>query len=100
MAFSLSLYFSSLSVFPSQDYCERDMRHENDEIIISGERHKLCDDGETKGSARGREREGTQQQNMNMKEEILCPLCLLCCVINLQILLPSADVIHSAARGG
>lgn len=26
---------------------------------------------------------------MNMKEAFLCPLCLLCCVINLQILLPS-----------
>lgn len=26
---------------------------------------------------------------MNMKEGILCPLCLLCCIINLQIVLPS-----------
>lgn len=36
-----------------------------------------------------RERESTQQQNMNMNEGILCPLCSLYCVINLQILLPS-----------
>lgn len=55
-------------------------------MVISGDINE-SDNRETKGSAR--ERGSTQQQNMNMNEGILCPLCSLCCVINLQILLPS-----------
>lgn len=82
----LLISFLLISQFFSQDLCERDMRHVN-EIIICRERGKLkWWWKKTKGV---QQREGTQQQNMNMKEAFLCPLCLLCCVINLQILLPS-----------
>lgn len=77
----LSLFTLHLCVFFSRDHCERERETETDKIIISGEMLK----GEQESK---KEREGTQQQNMNMKEEILCPLCLYCCVINLQIVLP------------
>lgn len=44
-----SLVFVSV-FFPSQDQCERGMRHENDKIVISGDIN-WCDNGETEVSA-------------------------------------------------
>lgn len=54
--------------------------------------------GHTKGSAK--ERESTQQQNMNMNEWIHCSLLSLCCVINLQILLPSVSGCYPSSEQG
>lgn len=89
MVFSLSLHCSCLFFSLQTSVRERDMRDENENIIISKEGHKC--DGETKGSTKKRttEQEGIRQQNMNMKEVVLCPFCLHCCVINLQIFLTS-----------